>query len=357
MAVEIGGILDVVRSGYDATEKLIALVARNLAVRAELMNEAVKNNQSVNFSLIATQAADILSKEKSTVEKTTVDNIKNKTAFLEIPAAVGLLIRGVTEIVELASRPTPGTAAILAVMPPPVVVALYAIVAAVNLVKSGFEAASLVSQQSNIIFGNLNEAEKKEAVQQRNKTLMNLGQSVLAIAASSAMIAAAFFAPGSTNLLGASFLAVSVALTGSRILYGGAKGSNETVKEIFQTDSVHNKNAHQHTVQHEEKKEHTENLGKALGAYLTALAVVYTQRWTAASSPPPAAVPELEQFTHKAPKVAEGSGSQAPSAEKEAVKTVIVEPKKGAAIESVAVQSAVARASEAAKPDETAKLK
>lgn len=354
MAVEIGAILDIVRSGYDASDKLIAHAAQALAVRTELINHAITKNQPVDLAIISKQAAEIIKKEASEVEKTTVDKVKEKASALEAVAAIGLLLRGALELAELASTPNPATAAMLTVMPPPVVIGLYAIVAVVNLAKVGFEAASLVSQQSKIMFGNLNEVEKKEAVQHRNKILMNLGQSALAIAASCTMIAAAFFAPGSTNLLGASFLAASVALTGARLLYGSVKGASETVKEISQKDSVDNihsnalAHSHQHTAQHEEKKERTENLGKALGAYFTALTIVYTERLAAVFSNPRPAAPTQASIAQPDPFAHQMVADKPQASPPELVtkNTVITEPK-GPRIDCATEKSAVARVSEA----------
>jgi hypothetical protein len=265
-AIEPSAIFELLRSSYETTSAFFERKARQLSLEAALIAASLEKAEKPDLQMIRRQAFDILKKqeEKQQKENNLAHSIKEKTETATAVLSLAVLVHLIAEMSTFFTQPTPATAAVLAIMPPPVMIGVYAAVGLFNLVKLGFEIAKFVDCQRQLSFDTITEDQREALLKERHKAMMNMAQATLGVAIAATMIVANIFAPGIANIAAGVFLGVSVVLASARLLRGSAQGYN-----MLQQQS----SLRQHNISDDYRT--TNHFGKALMAYLSARWALY----------------------------------------------------------------------------------
>lgn len=256
-------IFELIRSASEAAQAAVSRTARSLALEAQLLRDAIpqaeKHQVLVDIAAIKKQAKESLPPEKKPEDLG--EKVRHASEVVGMLAATFLVARVLSELAEFVTTPSPAAAFMLTITPPPVTIALYALVGAVSLIKLGFEASQAFAMQAMI--SRTDDITLKTKYQEaRNKALMNATQAILAIGVSALMIAGSYFAPGAINMAAGALLGTSLAIGGSRAFFGGYTAAVKKSPDLQHQQHHH----HDKTPAHHE---HTTNLSKAFFAYLS----------------------------------------------------------------------------------------
>jgi hypothetical protein len=257
-AIDPYSFLETTRSLYEALSLYFQKKAQQLSFEATRIQHELSKGHQPDLKAIREEFFEAQKNkathltEESTIRDKLSENVERGSSLMSIP----VIMRAIAEINEIFTHPNPASAAILAVTPPPVMLAIYAVVGLFNIVKLGLESAKALECQRQIMFGDKTEQEIKELTQERNKALMNMLQATLALGVAAAMITSIVFAPGAANIAAVAFLGVSVAVGAARFMRGAKEGA-KTIEDIEKTADL-------------SKNLETAHFGKALTAYISA---------------------------------------------------------------------------------------